>query len=422
MRIRQFFIPTTRHIPAEAELISHRLMLRAGLIRQVASGIYNWLPLGLRAVRKIEKIVREEMEAIGAVEIMMPVIQPGELWRESKRWDEYGAELFRLNDRHGREFCLGPTHEEIITDFIRRNIDSYRQLPLTLYQIQTKLRDEVRPRFGIMRSREFLMKDAYSFHLSTADLEKTYWDMHGAYSKIFQRIGLQYRVVRAAGGNIGGNFSHEFHILAKTGEDRIAYSDSSDYAVNVDLFRDSPTPIVDGAPSPDGQGTLSISRGIEVGHIFQLGQKYSASMNAAVQDADGKKQFLWMGCYGIGISRILAAAIEQLSDGERISWPEAIAPFSVTLIALDIHREAQVKKAVEDIYHQLLPHTSILLDDSEERPGVKFANMELIGIPHRVIISRRTMDKGVVEYQSLTGKVQKIPLSDITQYLLDQLQ
>lgn len=545
MRATRFFLRTSKEIPADADIVSHRLMLRAGLIQQLASGLYTWLPLGLRVLRKVERIVREEMDRSGAIELLMPTVQPAELWQESERWEHYGAELLRFKDRHQRDFCYGPTHEEVITDLVRREIKSYRQLPINLYQIQTKFRDETRPRFGVMRAREFLMKDAYSFHLDQASLNETYQAMYDAYARIFERIGLTFRAVQADTGAIGGSYSHEFHVLADSGEDAIAISDSSDFAANVELAealpdptprpapqqelhqvatpgagtidevsrllevsperclktllvegtdgelialvlrgdhqlneikaeklpgiavpltfasaerireisgadagsigpvglavrvvadraaantadfvcganindqhlvgvnwgRDLPEPeIADirnvraGDPSPDGQGTLQIRRGIEVGHIFQLGRTYSEKLDCTVLDASGQNQTPIMGCYGIGVSRIVAAAIEQNFDEHGIIWPPAIAPFDIALVSLNMGKSAQVAEASQRLYDELTElGFDVLWDDRDARPGVKFADMELIGIPHRVVISERGLNAGTFEYRA----------------------
>lgn len=551
MRSSEILLPTLKETPADADVISHQLMLRAGMIRKLASGLYTWLPLGLKVLRKIENIVRQEMASAGGQEILMPVVQPAELWQESERWEQYGAELLRIHDRHQREFCLGPTHEEVVTDLVRDEIQSYKQLPISLYQIQTKFRDEIRPRFGVMRAREFIMKDAYSFHIDQECLERTYQRMFAAYSSIFTTIGLNFRAVLADTGSIGGNASHEFHVLADSGEDNIAFSDSSDYAANVELAEaiaptaepsndaqaltvidtpnsktiaevaeqlaldtkqiiktlivhadeKSPKPfialivrgdhqlnelkaeklpmvaspltlatneevnaeihceigsigpvqldlpmivdhsaaamsqfvcgantsgqhycganwnrdvttnqvadirsVVAGDPSPDGEGNLMIKRGIEVGHIFQLGKKYSTALNATVLNEQGKAQVLEMGCYGIGVSRVMAAAIEQNHDTGGIVWPAAIAPFQLVLIPINMQKSERVKALTEQLYEQLMSHNiDVLLDDRNERPGVKFADMELIGIPHRIVIGDKGIDKNVLEYRARTA-------------------
>ena len=545
MKTSQYLLATLREDPSDAELASHRLMLRAGMIRMQASGLYTWLPTGLRVLKKVEKIVREEMDAVGAQEILMPMVQAAELWQESGRWQEYGDELLRMQDRHGRDFCLGPTHEEVITSMVRDEIRSYKQLPAVYYQVQGKFRDERRPRFGVMRAREFLMKDAYSFHASEECLDKTYQVMYQAYSKIFQRLGLDFRAVIADTGSIGGSNSHEFHVLADSGEDAIAFSTESDYAANVEKAEalmpsgDAPaasqpmqsvsTPntrsiidvcqllavdankviktlivrgkqdgeliaiclrgdhqlnevkvekhplvlsplmmatdeeikqvtnsqpgsvgpvgleipviadrdaamlsdficgankdehhltgvnwnrdasyteifdcrnIVEGDASPDGKGTLTIKRGIEVGHIFQLGTKYSKAMKANVLAENGKAVTLTMGCYGIGVSRIVAAAIEQNHDDYGVTWPENIAPFQVAIVPMNMKRSPRVAEQAEALYSQLKQAgVEVLLDDRKERPGVMFADIELIGVPHRIVISERGIDAGTFEYK-----------------------
>ena len=569
MRTSQTLISTLKETPADAEIISHRLMLRAGLIKKLASGLYTWMPMGLRVLRKVERIVREEMDAAGAIELLMPVVQPGELWQESGRWAQYGPELLRLTDRHDREFCLGPTHEEVITDIARQTLSSYKQLPLNFYQIQTKFRDEIRPRFGVMRAREFTMKDAYSFHIDQSSLEETYWTMHRAYCSIFDRLGLVHRPVEADTGSIGGSHSHEFHVLADSGEDAIAFSNQSDYAANTELaealapahsrpqaqqaLTELSTPgiktieelehshqiapqssvktlivagsepdtwvalvlrgdhrlntikaekldavaqplrmaeaaeartacgatfgsigpvglsipvivdrsaavladfacganrddwhytganwerdahitqvadlreICEGDPSPDGLGTIDIKRGIEVGHIFQLGQKYSAALNAQVLDDNGKSQTLSMGCYGIGISRIVAAAIEQNHDDNGICWPESMAPFLVAIVPLNMNKSEAVAAAAIQLYEQLQAlGIEVLLDDRNERPGIKFADMELIGIPHRIVIGDRSLTEGQVEYKQRTeADAHNIPLHNVIDFLRDKLK
>lgn len=569
MRTSQTLISTLKETPADAEIISHRLMLRAGLIKKLASGLYTWMPMGLRVLRKVERIVRQEMDAAGAIELLMPVVQPGELWQESGRWAQYGPELLRLTDRHDREFCLGPTHEEVITDIARQTLSSYKQLPLNFYQIQTKFRDEIRPRFGVMRAREFTMKDAYSFHIDQSSLEETYWTMHRAYCSIFDRLGLVYRPVEADTGSIGGSHSHEFHVLADSGEDAIAFSNQSDYAANTELAEalapthNRPKPeqsltelstpdiktieeleqnhqiaaqssvktlivagsepdtwvalvlrgdhrlntikaekldavaqplrmaepaearsacgagfgsigpvglklpvivdrsaavladfacganrddwhytganwerdahitqvadlreVCEGDPSPDGLGTIEIKRGIEVGHIFQLGQKYSAALNAQVLDDNGKSQTLSMGCYGIGISRIVAAAIEQNHDENGICWPESMAPFRVAIVPLNMNKSEAVAAAAVQLYEQLQSlGIEVLLDDRNERPGIKFADMELIGIPHRIVIGDRSLNEGQVEYkQRSEADAHNIPLHNVIDFLRDKLK
>jgi prolyl-tRNA synthetase len=543
MRVSCYLLSTVKETPADAEVISHKLMLRAGLIRKVAAGVYTWLPLGNRVLRKVERIVREEMDRAGALEVFMPAIQPAELWQESGRWDEYGPELLRITDRHNREFCFGPTHEEVITELARREIKSYRQLPANFYQIQTKFRDEIRPRFGVMRAREFTMKDAYSFHIDEPSLRETYQRMHDAYSRIFSRIGLEFCVVEAYGGVIGGNVSHEFHVIADSGENAIASCTRCDYAANVELAvahpplgrreepsapietvdtpgqhtiedvsaflnvdpartvktllvkgvggvialvlrgdhelnevkaerlsqvmkplvfvtpgevelaagcepgsigpvglkipviadesaarlsdfisganidgkhlrnvnwgRDLPEPevadirnIVQGDPCPRCQGTLHVRRGIEVGHIFQLGTKYSERMGATVLDETGQAVAMPMGCYGIGVTRIVAAAIEQNHDAQGIIWPEPIAPFQVSLVPIGMYKSSEVARSAEEIYGELeAAGIAVLFDDRDERPGVMFADMDLIGVPHRLVVGERGLRKGVIEYK-----------------------
>ncbi|HMX53727.1 MAG TPA: proline--tRNA ligase [Plasticicumulans sp.] len=567
MRVSRFPLYTVKETPADAEVISHKLMLRAGLIRKIAAGLYTWMPLGLRVLRKVEAVVREEMNGIGCLEILMPAVQPAELWQESGRWQQYGPELLRLKDRHERDFCFGPTHEEIITDLFRREIRSYRQLPVAFYQVQTKFRDEVRPRFGVMRAREFLMKDAYSFHVDQASLQQTYDDMHGAYSRVFSRLGLDFRAVLADTGSIGGSGSHEFHVLADSGEDDIAFSDASGYAANVELAealapagerpaagealtrvhtpkvktiaelaaflkipaertlkavvvdgsdgrpvllllrgdhelneikagklpevaepltfstpaaisaafgaqpgslgpvgfdgvviadrsaavladavtganeddwhlsgfnfgRDCPEPrvadlrnVVAGDPSPDGQGRLSIRRGIEVGHIFQLGRKYSDALAANVLGEDGQNLTVTMGCYGIGVSRVVAAAIEQNWDERGILWPAAMAPFQLALLPMNAHKSAAVREAVEQLYADCrAAGIDVLLDDREARPGVMFADMELIGIPHRVVIGEKGLAAGSVEYKGRRdAEALAVPLAGLIDFLRERL-
>ncbi|MBP57927.1 MULTISPECIES: proline--tRNA ligase [Idiomarina] len=566
MRSSQYLLSTLKETPSDAEIVSHQLMLRAGMIRKVAAGLYTWTPTGLRVLRKVENVVREEMEAINALEILMPMVQPADLWQESGRWDDYGPELLRIKDRNQRDFLLGPTHEEIISQLVRKEVSSYKQLPLTLFQIQTKFRDEIRPRFGVMRAREFMMKDAYSFHLTDESLQKTYDDMYKAYSRIFERLGLDYRPVIADTGSIGGSHSHEFHVLASSGEDAIAFSDSSDYAANVEMAealatagerpaatqkmekhqvhgdelaavlqplsvesqqavksvivkasddieaeyiqlvlradhelntvkaekleqvaapleiltqtekatgieapyigvvkaklpllvdrsaahladfacganenghwltgvnweRDTPDStvvdirnVVAGDPSPCGQGKVKIARGIEVGHIFQLGTKYSDAMKVGVLSETGKHETLTMGCYGIGVSRIVAAAIEQNNDERGICWPDALAPFQVVIVPMNMHKSARVQAAAEKLYEDLKAQgIDVLFDDRKERPGVMFTDMELIGIPHQVVVGERNLDENQVEYQSRKGgEKQKISLDDCVSFIKQQ--
>jgi prolyl-tRNA synthetase len=567
MRLSQNPISTLKEVPADAEVISHRLMLRAGMIRRLAAGLYVWLPLGLRTLRKVERIVREEMDRAGALELSMPTVQPAELWKESGRWSKYGPELLRFKDRHDREFCYGPTHEEVITDIARRELRSYKQLPVNFYQIQSKFRDEIRPRFGVMRAREFLMKDAYSFHADEASLAQGYRLMYEAYSRIFTRIGLKFRAVQADSGSIGGNRSQEFHVLADSGEDAIVFSDGDDYAANLEMaatvaptaprpapaepLTKVPTPntrtiadlaallgvdaarciktlLVDGSdgdvvalvvrgdhelnavksqklagvanplrmssadrvrkatgsepgyigpigfagkiyvdhaaahladficganekdmhyrganwgrdlneplsvdirnvqrgdPSPSGRGQLQIARGIEVGHIFQLGQLYSEAMHAEVLDEQGKALTMFMGCYGIGVSRIVAAAIEQNNDANGILWPEAIAPYQVVLVPINYQKSIRVQEAADALYRQFNEAgIDVLLDDRDARPGVKFADSELMGIPHRIVIGERGLDAGKLEYRRRSEtESTEIPASDPVGYIRDKL-
>lgn len=572
MRASQYLIATLKETPSDAEVISHQLMLRAGMIRKLASGLYTWLPMGLKTLRKVEKIVREEMDKSGAQEVLMPAIQPAELWQESGRWELYGPELLRVRDRHSREFCVGPTHEEVITDMVRNEIQSYKQLPTNFYQIQTKFRDEIRPRFGVMRSREFIMKDAYSFHIGQESLQETYDVMHQAYTNIFTRLGLDFRPVLADTGSIGGNASHEFHVLADSGEDDIAFSDTSNYAANVELAealapagdraapsaemtlvdtpnaktiaelveqfelpiektvktlivaaaeeceadfvallvrgdhelneikaeklpqvaeplcfateeeirdligagpgslgpvnlqipciidravekasdfgaganidgkhyfginweRDVALPevadlrnVVEGDPSPDGQGNLVIKRGIEVGHIFQLGQKYSEALNATVLDENGKSVVMDMGCYGIGVTRVVASAIEQNHDDRGIIWPESLAPFTIAIVALKYEKSEEVRAEADSLYAELTAAGyDVLLDDRPKvSPGVKFADMELIGIPHRVVISDRGIKAGTVEYKGRRDEEkQEVAAADVVNMLKEKIQ
>jgi len=571
MRTTQYLLATQKETPSDAEVISHQLMLRAGMIRKLASGLYTWLPTGLRVLKKVENIVREEMNNAGAIEISMPVVQPADLWQESGRWEQYGPELLRISDRSDRPFVLGPTHEEVITDLIRNELSSYKQLPLNLFQIQTKFRDEVRPRFGVMRSREFIMKDAYSFHTSQASLQETYEAMYRAYSQIFSRMGLDFRAVQADTGSIGGSASHEFQVLANSGEDDVIFSTDSDYAANIELAeavapageraqpaqdmteidtpdaktiaalveqfalpitqtvktllvkaaeesghtlvallvrgdhelnevkaekldlvaapltfateeeiraavgagpgslgpvglelpividrsvekmsdfaaganrdgkhligvnweRDLPLPqvadirnVVEGDASPDGKGTLQIKRGIEVGHIFQLGTKYSDAMKASVQGEEGRNQTLTMGCYGIGVTRVVAAAIEQNHDERGIIWPAALAPFQVAILPMNMHKSFRVKEVAETLYDTLRSYgIDVILDDRKERPGVMFADMELIGVPHTIVIGDRNLDSEEVEYKARReGEKQMIKKDAIVDFLISAIK
>jgi prolyl-tRNA synthetase len=410
------FLPTLKDTPQDAEVISHQLMLRSGMIRRVTSGIYTWLPIGLRVLRKVENIVREEMDASGAQEVLMPMVQPKELWEETQRWEKMGPELLRIQDRHERDFCLGPTHEEVITDLIRNNVKSYKELPLNLYQIQTKFRDEVRPRYGVMRGREFLMKDSYSFNLDEDSLNESYVLMKEAYKKILDRLGLQFKIVKADSGAIGGDASEEFHVLAENGEDTIAISDSSDFAINTELLLEEGEDIesLQGKPSPDGEGIIEIKKGIEVGHIFQLGKVYTDAMKANVLDNEGKAQNLYMGCYGIGVSRLVAAAIEQNNDDKGIIWPEAMTPFEVNIIAIGFDKDEKIAKASTDLYSKLSSMGyEVMLDDRKDGYGTKMKDAELIGIPINVIIGKQYLQNGEIELkhrdgQSSIGKVEDI--------------
>jgi prolyl-tRNA synthetase len=565
MRLSQFFLSTSKEAPAEAELVSHKLMLRAGLIRRLGSGLYSWMPLGLRVLRRVEAIVREEMNRAGALELYLPAVQPAELWQESGRWEKFGPQMLKIKDRHARDFCFGPTHEEVITDIARKEIRSYRQLPVTFYQIQTKFRDEIRPRFGVMRAREFIMKDAYSFHADRASLEQTYGTMYDAYAQIFTRLGLKFRAVAADTGAIGGSGSHEFHVLADSGEDAIAFCPHSDYAANIEMAeavapsalrpqpgqalekkstpgvgtieavasffnvgpdtvvktliaqgahgplallvrgdhtlneikaaklpeaggevrlatdaevrdatgasagsvgpiglnipviadrsvsvmadficganqdgfhltgvnfgRDLPEPTVAdlrnavaGDPSPDGTGTLEVCRGIEVGHVFQLGTKYSDAMNARFLDKDGVAQLFEMGCYGIGVSRIVAATIEQNHDEKGIIWPPSMAPFVLVITPIGYHKGNVVRETADKLYRELTQSgMDVLLDDRDERPGVMFADAELIGIPYRLTIGDRGLKEGVLEYQGRRDLVaQKIPVNNAVDFLINR--
>jgi len=391
-------------------------MLRSGMIRKVTSGIYTWLPIGLKVLRKVENIVREEMDASGAQEVLMPMVQPKELWEETKRWEKMGPELLRIQDRHERDFCLGPTHEEVITDIIRNNIKSYKELPLNLYQIQTKFRDEVRPRYGVMRGREFLMKDSYSFNLNEESLNESYLAMKETYKKILDRLGLKFKIVKADSGAIGGDASEEFHVLADNGEDTIAISDSSDFAINTELLLEEGDDIesLEGKPSPDGKGIIQVKKGIEVGHIFQLGKVYSDAMKANVLDNDGKAKSLFMGCYGIGVSRLVAAAIEQNNDEKGIIWPESMAPFEVNIVAIGFDKDEKIAKAATDLYKELSSMGyEVILDDRKDGYGTKIKDAELIGIPINIIIGKQFVQNNEIELkhrdgQSSIGKVEDI--------------
>ena len=395
MRYTKSGITTTKNTPKDAEIISHKLMIRSGMIKKLASGLYTWMPLGLKVLKKIENIIREEMNRADALEILMPAVQPSELWKESGRWDKYGPELLRITDRHNREFCFGPTHEEIITDIARKDIKSYKQLPIIYYQIQTKFRDEIRPRFGVMRAREFLMKDAYSFHENEECLNKTYKIMFEAYKNCFNKIGFEYKVVNADNGQIGGSESHEFHVIADNGEDELIFSDSSDYAINAELFTRPPK---EGDACPDGSGKVKIKRGIEVGHIFKLGKNYSEAMNASISNKENKNIKMTMGCYGIGVSRIAAAAIEQSNDEKGIIWPKSIAPYLITIISIGYTKNDIVKNYTDSLYEELENNNiEVLLDDRDISPGNMFSDSELIGIPYSVIIGKQFIENNNFE-------------------------
>ena len=397
MKYSKSGITTIKSAPNDAEITSHILMIRSGMIKKLASGLYTWMPLGLKVLRKIENIIRLEMNRINALEILMPAIQPSELWKESGRWDKYGPELLRIIDRHEREFCFGPTHEEIITDIARKDIKSYKQLPIIYYQIQTKFRDEIRPRFGVMRAREFLMKDAYSFHENEECLNKTYDIVFNAYKNCFNKIGLEYKVVNADNGQIGGSESHEFHVIADNGEDELIFSDSSDYAINAELFSEAPK---EGDQCPDGSGKVKIRRGIEVGHIFKLGKNYSDSMNASISNKSNKTTKMIMGCYGIGVSRIAAAAIEQSNDDRGIIWPKSISPYEISIISIGYSKNTTIKDYADNLYMELKKlNLDVLLDDRDISPGNMFSDADLIGIPNKIIIGKKFIEKNEFEYK-----------------------
>ena len=421
MLFSKILLPTLKDAPQEAEVISHKLMLRAGMVRKVASGIYTWLPLGLRVLRKIENIVREEMDASGAQEVLMPMVQPKELWQETNRWEKMGPELLRLQDRHERDFCLGPTHEEVITDLIRNNVKSYKELPLNIYQIQTKFRDEVRPRYGVMRGREFLMKDSYSFNADEACLEETYQTMRNTYKTVLERIGLDYKIVSADSGSIGGDASEEFHVLADTGEDTIAISDSSEFAINTELLLKDGQDIssLEGKPSPDGNGTIQIKKGIEVGHIFQLGKVYAEDMKANVLNKEGKASTLHMGCYGIGVSRLVAASIEQNNDEKGIVWPHGIAPFDINIIAIGYEKDQKISEAADSLYAELISMGyEVILDDRKDGYGTKMKDSELMGIPLNIIIGKQFIENNEIELKARTGESSSNDIGD-TKTILD---
>jgi prolyl-tRNA synthetase len=408
MRASKFYISTLKEAPADAELISHQLMIRAGLIRRLGSGLYSWMPMGLRVLKKVESIIRLKMDEADAIELLMPAVQPAELWEETNRWDIFGPQMLKIKDRHDRLFCFGPTHEEVITDIVRKEINSYKQLPINFYQIQTKFRDEIRPRFGVMRAREFLMKDSYSFHSNMDCLKSTYEKMYKTYTEIFETIGLKFRAVQADNGAIGGDGSHEFHVLADSGEDELVYSEETDFAANSELAKDHPD-----------RDKLKTCRGIEVGHIFQLGKKYSEAMKAEFIDESGKPKSLLMGCYGIGVSRIVAAAIEQGNDGKGIIFPSSIAPFEIILTPIGFDKSQEVKDKTNSLYQKLLDSGfDVLLDDRGLRPGVMFSEAELLGIPHRVTISDKTIAANKVEYKKREAEESKlIDLISLEKYL-----
>mgnify|MGYP003332267375 FL=1 len=419
------FAPLIKDTPAEAEVISHQLLLRSGMIRKVASGIYNWLPLGFKTLKLVENIVREEMANTESQEIFMPMVQPRDLWEDSKRWDKFGPELLRFKDRHERDFCLGPTHEEIITDLIRNNLSSYKELPLSLFQIQTKFRDEIRPRYGIMRGREFLMKDAYSFHLDQECLNDTYQTIREAYKAVFNRLGLDYKIVKADSGAIGGEISEEFHVLAESGEDTLAFSEESEIAINAELLINENESIdsLQGKTFPDSQEEIKLAKGIEVGHIFQLGNVYSSAMNATVLDENGNRQALQMGCYGIGVSRIVAAAIEQNHDDKGIIWPKNIAPIQISI--LPIFKESSDKTFIfaEKLYKDLSKlGLRVMLDDRQERFGKKITESELVGSSYAVVIGKSYIENKTIELISRNGDKTELSDSEIEKFLIKAFQ
>ena len=416
MLFSKLLIPTLKEAPQEAEIVSHKLMLRAGMIRKVASGVYTWLPLGLKVLRKVEGEVRTAMNNAGAQEVLMPMVQPKELWNETDRWEKMGKELLRFRDRHDRDFCLGPTHEEVITDLIRNNVRSYKELPINAYQIQTKFRDEIRPRYGVMRSREFIMKDAYSFSVNEKCLDESYINMRNAYKQILQNIGLDFKIVKADSGAIGGDASEEFHVLAENGEDTIAISTNSEFAINTELLLEEGEDIksLEGKDSPDGKGIMQIKKGIEVGHIFKLGQVYSNDMNASVQSQEGRSSTLYMGCYGIGVSRIVAAAIEQNNDEKGIVWPVSIAPFDVNIIAIGFDKNEKVANAATDLYEKLSNQGyDVILDDRKAGFGAKIKDSELIGIPMNIIIGKLYVEKNEIEMRTRDGQISLVHIDDL---------
>ncbi len=419
------FAPLIKDTPAEAEVISHQLLLRSGMIRKVASGIYNWLPLGFKTLKLVENIVREEMASTGSQEIFMPMVQPRDLWEDSKRWDKFGPELLRFKDRHERDFCLGPTHEEIITDLIRNNLSSYKELPLSLFQIQTKFRDEIRPRYGIMRGREFLMKDAYSFHLNQECLNNTYQTIREAYKAIFNRLGLGYKIVKADSGAIGGEISEEFHVLAESGEDTLAFSEESEIAINAELLINENESIdsLQGKTFPDSQEEIKLAKGIEVGHIFQLGNVYSSAMNATVLDENGNRQALQMGCYGIGVSRIVAAAIEQNHDDKGIIWPKNIAPIQISILPIFKESSDNTFIFAEKLYKDLSKlGLRVMLDDRQERFGKKITESELVGSSYAVVIGKSYTENKTIELISRNGDKTELKDSEIEKFLIKAFQ
>ncbi|MDA8696361.1 proline--tRNA ligase [Gammaproteobacteria bacterium] len=416
MLFSKLLIPTLKEAPQEAEIVSHKLMLRAGMIRKVASGLYTWLPLGLKVLRKVEAEVRTAMNNAGAQEVLMPMVQPKELWNETNRWEKMGKELLRFRDRHDRDFCLGPTHEEVITDLIRNNVRSYKELPINAYQIQTKFRDEIRPRYGVMRSREFIMKDAYSFSVNEKCLDESYINMRNAYKQILKNIGLDFKIVKADSGAIGGDASEEFHVLAENGEDTIAISTNSEFAINTELLLEEGEDIksLEGKDSPDGKGIIQIKKGIEVGHIFKLGQVYSNDMNASVQSQEGRSSTLYMGCYGIGVSRIVAASIEQNNDEKGIVWPVSIAPFDVNIIAIGFDKNEKVANAATDLYEKLSNQGyDVILDDRKTGFGAKIKDSELIGIPMNIIIGKLYVEKNEIEMRTRDGQISLVQIDDL---------
>ncbi|MEK9649544.1 MAG: proline--tRNA ligase [Gammaproteobacteria bacterium] len=419
------FVPLIKDTPAEAEVISHQLLLRAGMIRKVASGIYNWLPMGFKTLKLIENIVREEIANTGSQEIFMPMVQPRDLWEDSKRWDKFGPELLRFKDRHDRDFCLGPTHEEIITDLIRNNLNSYKELPLSLFQIQTKFRDEIRPRYGIMRGREFLMKDAYSFHINLECLNNTYLAMREAYKKIFDRLGLAFKIVKADSGAIGGEVSEEFHVLAESGEDTLAFSQESEIAVNAELLVKENEDInsLEGKLFPGSSEFIKLAKGIEVGHIFQLGSVYSNNMNATVLDENGERQTLQMGCYGIGVSRIVAASIEQNNDKKGIIWPKSIAPVQISILPIFKEFSDQNFVFAQQLYSRLTKAgLRVMLDDRQERFGKKITESELIGSCYALVIGKTYNDQNTIEVLARNGTKTELRDSEIEKFLIKAFQ